>query len=295
MVADIVDVDLATLAVLETPGNHADTGFPFGQSTEAARIRQQGLEELNRHDLLPLELDFVDACHPHVLQHLEVLQVVVGKSHPELGLANRRDMLDQRLHLLVIETVDVHRPDAFREFEDPARRKSRGLDPLPILPVAAGSCHFADIDFRIEIGRKRLAVTAGIRIDDVDLLHLVEVILCGQGGIDIGHARVEAAAKQRHQALLAETLLVIPLPFVFELGSIKRFVVGRIEIIDSGRQTGVHDREILIRQGHIDHQLRLYLLKQSREFRDIVSIDLRRINRDVLDLVGNRITFRPGP
>ncbi len=69
MVADVVDVHLLALAVLDAAGDDADAGFALGQRAECARVGQQGFQELDRHDLLAVELYLVDAGHPDVLQH----------------------------------------------------------------------------------------------------------------------------------------------------------------------------------------------------------------------------------
>jgi len=46
-------------------------------------------------------------------------------------------------------------------------------------------------------------------------------------------------AKQRHEAGLLETLLVGPLPFIFELGDIRRLIVRGVEVMHSGGEAGV--------------------------------------------------------
>ncbi len=107
-------------------------------------------------------------------------------------------MLDDRLHLLVVEAIAVHRPDPLGKVEDPLGGERRTFDKLAVFPVAAGGGHFADIDLRVEVGGKGLAVTAGVGVDDVDLFDHIQILLGGQGGVDIGHARIEAGAEQRH-------------------------------------------------------------------------------------------------
>ncbi len=49
--------------------------------------------------------------------------------------------------------------------------------PLAILPVTAVLCDFADVDFRVEVGGESLAVVSGIAVDDVEGLHLREIVL----------------------------------------------------------------------------------------------------------------------
>ena len=167
------------------------------------------------------------------------------------------------------------------------------LDELAVLPVAAGGGHFADVDLRVEVGGKGLAVAAGVGVDDVELFDHIQVLLGGQGGVDVGHARIEAAAQKGHEPGLLEALLIGPLPGVLELGGIERLVVGGIEVIDAGRQTGVHDGQVLIREGDVDHQFRLLRLDQRHQFRHIIGIDLGGLDRPV-DLGGNGVALGLG-
>ena len=93
----------------------------------------------------------------------------------------------------------------------------------------------------IEVGGKGLAVGAGVGVDDVDLFHHIQVLLGGQGGVDVGHARIEAGTEQGHDAGLLEALLIGPLPGVFKMGGIQRLVVGGVQVVDTGLQAGIHD------------------------------------------------------
>jgi hypothetical protein len=70
-----------------------------------------------------------------------------------------------------------------------------------------------------------------------------------------------------------EAVLIGPLPVIFELGHILGLIVGGIQIGHARRQTGIHDRQILIGQRQIDHQLGTDLLDQRRQSRHILGID----------------------
>ncbi len=52
VVADVVDVDLLPLAVLDAAGDDTDAGLTLGQRAEAAGIGKHRLEKLEGHDLL---------------------------------------------------------------------------------------------------------------------------------------------------------------------------------------------------------------------------------------------------
>ena len=90
-----------------------------------------------------------------------------------------------------------------------------------------------------------------------------------------------------------EALLIGPLPGVFELGGIERLVVGGVQIVHAGLQAGVHDVQILVGEGHVDHQLRLHLPDQGHQFRHVVGIHLGRLDA-VAQLGGNGVALRFG-
>ena len=54
-----------------------------------------------------------------------------------------------------------------------------------------------------------------------------------------------------------KAVLVGPLPAVLELGLVRRLVVGGVQVVHPGLQAGVHDRQVLVGQGHVDDQVRL--------------------------------------
>ncbi len=191
----------------------------------------------------------------------------------------------------MIKAINIHRPDTVRKIEAAAGRQRRTFNPLAIFPVPAGRGHFPNIDFRIKIGRKGLTVAAGIGIDNVDFFNHIQIFLRRQGRIDVGHARVKTAAQKGHQTPIPETFMVGPLPAVFESGGIQGFIVGGIEIINPGGQTGVHDGQILIWQGDVDHQLRLFAPQQLGQCRHVIGIDTGRAHRAAFYLGGNRITL----
>ena len=132
-----------------------------------------------------------------------------------------------------------------------------GLDPLAVLIVEAFLRDLTDIDLRVEVGGEGLVVVAGVAVDDVEVLNLVELVLGSVGSIDAAHTRVEAAAEDRCQAGLTEAVPVGPLPAVFEVSLVLRLIVGRVEVAHATSEAGVHDRQVLIGEGQIDYQVGL--------------------------------------
>jgi hypothetical protein len=146
--------------------------------------------------------------------------------------------------------------------------RAGNLDPLAILPIAPVLRHFAQIDFRIEVRRERFAMVAGIAVDNVDIFDLVEqAFLLGIGAIDVGAARIEAATENGGQARFLEAVLIGPLPVILEFCDVPRLIIRRVHIMGLGGETGVHDRQVLVRQRHVDHQVRLHLFDQGNRLR----------------------------
>jgi len=155
----------------------------------------------------------------------------------------------------------------------------------------------ADVDLGVEVGGEGVAVVTGVAVEDVDGFDAVVVVLLGPGAEDVGDPGIEAAAEHRHQALVPEFVLVGPLPAVLEMGRIRRLVVGGVEIVDPALEAGVHDRQILVGQGDVDHQLRLDGVQEDNQLRDAVGVDLGGSHRDVvqlLDLGGDGVALGPG-
>ena len=117
-------------------------------------------------------------------------------------------------------------------------------------------------------------MVAGIAVYDVEIVDLVEVMLGGISSIDTADTRVEATAEDSRQTSLFETILVGPLPGVLEVCFVLRLVVGRIEVVAATSQTGVHNRQVLIGQGEVDHQLRLVVREERLQLLHVVGIHL---------------------
>ncbi len=155
------------------------------------------------------------------------------------------------------------------------------------------SADLTNIDFGVEVGGKGVAVVAAVDVDDVQLMYFVEVVFRQVGGKHIGCARVETAAQQCDKPGLFESILVGPLPLVLKLGRIPGFVVGCIQVVDARLEAGIHDGEVLVGQGDIDDQFRLFPLQQRCQFRHIVRVDLCGADWPA-QLIGDRLALGLG-
>ncbi len=68
-------------------------------------------------------------------------------------------------------------------------------------------------------------------------------------------------------------------------------IVGCVEIVDSAFKTGIHDREVLIRQGNVDNHVGLVFFEKFDQLRHRICVD--RVGCDVwsADSLCDGVTF----
>ena len=101
-----------------------------------------------------------------------------------------------------------------------------GSNPLSVLPIASVLSDFADIDFRVEVSSESFVVVASVAIDDVEVVHFVEVVFSSICSVNSRAAWVETATEDSAEAGFFEAVVVSPLPRVFEVSFVFRLVVG---------------------------------------------------------------------
>src|SRR3546814_12823339 len=67
-----------------------------------------------------------------------------------------------------------------------------------------GRGHFADVDFRVEVGGEMLAVIAAVAIENVERADCPQLVLLQPHRENAGHTRIEARAEQRHDPRIPE-------------------------------------------------------------------------------------------
>ena len=190
----------------------------------------------------------------------------------------------QQVHILVAHLIEVVLPlDAH----------SGDFYPVTVLPVAAGSRHLAQIDLRVKVGGEGIAVVAAVAVQNVDRINGIELMLFGVGTVSLGHARVKAAAQQGGQTGFLELFGVSPLPAVIKVGreagllaalfvdgaplrvvGVLGLVVGGIHVVDAAGKAGIHNGQILIRQGDVHYQIGLVRLDESDDLFHLVCVHL---------------------
>ena len=121
--------------------------------------------------------------------------------------------------------------------------------------------HFTDIDLRIKVGGKGVTVIAAVNINNIQGMDFIEIMFGNIGSKYIGRTRIKATTQKCHKTGIGKPLLISPLPAVLKLRSIQRLVIGGIHIVNTRFETGIHNRQILIGQGDIDHHKRFNPLK----------------------------------
>ena len=164
---------------------------------------------------------------------------------------------------------------------------------MAVLPVAARCADFAQIDFRIEVGCKSVAVIAAVTVENINGVNLVKFVLCSVCAIRLRHARIKAAAEQCSQAGILKFLSICPLPRVikvcrksffftalfinctpFRIIGVLRLIVCRVHIVDAASQASIHNGQILIRQCNIHNQVRLVRTNQINDLLYIICVNL---------------------
>src|SRR5680860_1425139 len=83
--------------------------------------------------------------------------------------------------------------------------------PLPVFPVFAILGNLADINFGIKISSKRFSMVAAVAVNNVEIMHFIEMVLRGISCVNAGHPRIEPATQHSHYSFFFETVVVCPL------------------------------------------------------------------------------------
>ena len=118
-------------------------------------------------------------------------QIALAERHKEADALDPLDVLREGLQLLVMEEVHILFAD-FGEVVDALDLHRLRLNPRTVLPIAAVCRYLADVDLRIEIRRKGVAMVAAVAVENVDVVDLVEFMLHRIGTENARHPGVKA-------------------------------------------------------------------------------------------------------
>src|SRR5690606_28873790 len=106
----------------------------------------------------------------------------------------------------------------------------------------------AEVRLRVEVGREVAAVAAGVHIDDVDGVELVEIFVGCKRGIGVHNTRIEADAEDRRNSSLFGGLSALPLIVAVprrSLADLQRILVdGRVHVGNASLDAGLQDRHV---------------------------------------------------
>ena len=176
-------------------------------------------------------------------------------------------------------------------------RHRRSFDELAILEMPALGGDLADVDFRVEIGGKRLAVVATVDVDDVERVDFIEMVFQRPSGENVGHAGVETGAEERGESGFLEFFLILPLPRILEFCDIQRLVVGGVHVVAARQQAGFHQIEVLVGEGDVDEELGTSFSDERGGFLGVIGIDLGGGDGPAgaqLHFGGDRVALRDG-
>ena len=204
-----------------------------------------------------------------------MVEVALTESHEKAYALYALDVERQRLQLFVVQQIHILFAHAL-EVVDALYLHRLGLDPLAVLDVAALCRNFAYVYLGVEVGRDGVAVVAAVAVENVDVVYLVELVLHGVCRENARNAGIKAASQQRCDARFFKLFAVSPLPLVLKLGGVLRLVIRGIDVVGLGSKAGVHYREVLIRQGEIEHYRGLVAFYQRYQLVNVVRVHLRR-------------------
>ena len=88
---------------------------------------------------------------------------------------------------------------------------------MAVLPIRARCRYLSQIDFRVKIRGKRIAVIAAVAVQNINRINSIKKMFFGISTIGLGHARVKAAAEQCGQSGLFKPFLISPLPGIVKI------------------------------------------------------------------------------
>src|SRR5262245_61703915 len=110
------------------------------------------------------------------MQDSNVIQVTISKCHPKTRPFDCREVLDERLQLLMIKHVTSTRPDHRIVKHHPHCIRAHywwRRYPIAAVPMSCGLGNFPQVDFRVEIRCECLPMIPPVRIQNIDICETV--------------------------------------------------------------------------------------------------------------------------
>ena len=185
-------------------------------------------------------------------------QIALSKGHKETDSLNPRNIQCQTFNFLMMKKVHILL-SYFFEIVFFLNFHRFCLYPVTVFPVRALCRNLPDVDFRIEIGGKRISVVTAVAVQNINIIDFVEFMFQGIGAEHPCYSRVKSTAQKRRNACFFKAFSICPLPAVLKLCRIFRLIVCSINVMGFGSQAGIHDSQILIRKSQIQNHIRFFL------------------------------------
>ncbi len=167
-------------------------------------------------------------------------QIALSKGHEKTNSMNSRHVKRQRFQLLVMQKIHLFGAD-LRKVINAFDFHRLCFHPVTIFPIAAFCRNFADINFGIKVSRKRIAVIAGIAVQNINIVNFIKLMLESIGRKNAGDAGIKSTAQKSGNSGIFKFFAVGPLPAVFEFCGILGFIVCSIHIVCFSGKTSVHN------------------------------------------------------
>ena len=193
-------------------------------------------------------------------------QIALAEGHEKADSFYARDVFGKSLNFFMVKKVHILLAYLI-EVIFPFDRHWRNFYPVAVFPVRAGSGYLAEVDFRIEVGCKRISVVAAVAVQNINGMDFVEVVFLRIGCKNAGDTRVKAGSEKTGDAGFFETVHIGPLPGVIKVSRKAKlfaslfvdctpcriirvfcFVVCSINVRNLTCKAGIHNGKILIRK-----------------------------------------------
>ena len=146
--------------------------------------------------------------------------------------------------------------------------------PLAVLNIRTLCGNFSYVYLRIEVRCEWIAMIASVTVEDIYIVYFVKIMLLSICTENTCYTWVKARSEKRCDTSLFKSLSISPLPLIFKLCSVLRLIVCCVNIVYFTLKTSVHNVKILIRQSHVDTNIRLILFHKSHKLRHVVCVHL---------------------
>ena len=92
-----------------------------------------------------------------------MIQIALSKRHKETNPFYIREVLCQRLNLLMVQKIHILLSHLIKRII-PLNAHGRNFNPMAVLPVASRSGNLTQVDLRVKIGGKCIAVVAPVTV-----------------------------------------------------------------------------------------------------------------------------------